>query len=231
MHVDREKQKIRKVVNEFIHDHPDIIQIIIDFIDLNPKLGVVVPDMLRCYLRLVQCFDSGHSLFICGNGGSFADSMHMTAELVKSFVRKRPLTEIQKLRFDALPHGEEIRHALEGGFRVMTLGLNHSLFTALDNDSPTRYIQFSQELYALAKEEDVLLGISTSGNAKNVIYAMVTAKAMGMTSIGLTGQSGGELVKLADIAIRVPEDKTNKIQELHLPVYHTICKIIEAHFF
>ena len=229
--MNQNKQKIKQAVFDFIGHHPDIVQIIIDLIDRQPELGVVVPDILKAYLKLIKCFDQGHTLFICGNGGSFADSLHISSELLKSFKRKRALSEKDKKTFEHLPYGKEIGSALEYGFPVIVLGLNHSFSSALENDNPTPYIGFAQELYTLAKKDDLFMGISTGGNAQNVLYAVTVAKANGLTTIGLTGENSGELTKSVDIAIKVPGKTTAKIQELHLPVYHTICAIVEAHYF
>ena len=225
------QQKIQQVVHEFIGHHPDIVQILINLIDKFPELSATIPDILKIYLKIIKCFDSHHKLFLCGNGGSFADAMHISGEMLKSFERKRKLSAKDRQAFTNLPYGKELVEGLEYGFPVIVLGLNHSLFSALENDNPMRYIGFAQELYALGQKGDILIGISTSGNAKNVLYAVSTAKAKNLTTIGLTGEKGGQLANLVDISIKVPHKSTNKIQELHLPVYHTICAIVEAHYF
>jgi len=225
------KNEVPGEIREFLSEQPEIVEILVEFINNYPALNALVPEIIKIYLRLIQCFDSGNKLFVCGNGGSFADSMHIGGEMLKSFVRKRNLSEDDKTLFTQFPLGEELSVALEYGFPVIVPGLNHSLFTALENDNPTRYIGYAQEIFALGKAGDVLIGISTSGRAKNVLYATVVAKVRGMTTIGLTGIHGGDLASMVDIAIRVPERHTNKIQELHLPVYHTICAIVEAHYF
>jgi D-sedoheptulose 7-phosphate isomerase len=170
-------------------------------------------------------------LFLCGNGGSFADCLHISGEMLKSYERKRGLSPAERALFTDLPHGGLLADALERGFPVIVLGLNHSLRSAVENDIPVPNIGFAQELYALGRKDDVLLGISTSGNAKNIAYAVTTAKAIGMKTIGLTGQVGGHLAQHVDIAIRVPKTMTNRIQEQHQLVYHALCSIIEAHYF
>lgn len=224
-------KNIQNMINNYFSNHPDIIQIIIDFIDKYPELQSTIPDVLKTYFKLINCFDSGNKLFICGNGGSHADAMHIAGELMKSFLRDRKLKSHDKSAFDGLDYGKELSNALEYGLPVIVLGLNHALFTATENDNITRYIGFAQELYSLAKKGDVLIGISTSGNAKNVLYAIDTAKAKQMVTVGLTGVNEGKLSKIVDIAIKVPDKKTNSIQEYHLPVYHLLCAIVEAHYF
>ena len=224
-------RQIKAIINDFIGNRPHVVHVLIELINTYPALQPTVPDIFKTYLKLVQCFDNGNMLFLCGNGGSFADCLHISGELMKSFIKKRPLSDHDKAPFTELPHGREIADALEYGFPVLVLGLNHSLFSALENDNPTRYIGFAQELFNLGKKGDLLLGISTSGNAQNVIYAATTARARGLVTIGLTGQNGGQLAKITDVAIRVPQSATNKAQELHLPVYHSICAMIEAHYF
>jgi len=220
-----------KNVSQFLEKHPDIVQIIIDLMDRRPELKPVVADLVRSYSTIVDCFDNNGKLFICGNGGSFADSLHISGEMLKSFQRKRNLNDQDRTKFKNLPEGQILSDALEYGFPVIVLGLNYSLKSAVENDIPVPYIGFAQELFALGREGDVLLGISTSGNAKNVTYAMTTAKAIGMKTIGLTGKIGGKLAQMVDIAIRVPANGTHRIQELHLHVYHTLCAMVEAHYF
>jgi D-sedoheptulose 7-phosphate isomerase len=224
-------KKIEQVVKDFIGSHPDIVQIIIDLINKYPELSPIVPDLLRAYSTLIQCFDNDHRLFLCGNGGSFTDSMHMSGELIKAFSRKRNLTADDKKKFENHFYGVELGNALEYGFPTTVLGINHSLFTSIENDIATRYIGFAQELFVLGRKDDVLIAISTSGNAKNVLAAVSVAKVKGMTTIGLTGEIGGLLAKHVDLAIRVPASKTDAVQEFHLPICHALSAIVEAHYF
>lgn len=224
-------EKLPENIKQFLKDHPDIVEIVIEFMDRNPQLKPIVEHLIQSYMLIVDCFDNGGKLFVCGNGGSFADSLHISGEMMKSFQRNRNLTPQDRQKFRDLPGGNRLAGALEYGFPVIVLGLNHSLKSAIENDIAEPYIGFAQELFALGKEGDVLLGISTSGNAKNVSYAVTTAKALGISTIGLTGTSGGKLAQLADITICVPADTTHRIQELHLHVYHTLCAIVEAHYF
>jgi len=218
-------------VEQFLEHHPDIVAIIIDFMERMPMLEPIVENLIHSYILIVKCFDNGGRLFLCGNGGSFADSLHISGEMLKSFQRNRKLKPEDRKKFLDLPEGKILADALEYGLPVIVLGLNHSLRSAIENDIPVPNIGFAQELFALGKKNDVLLGISTSGNAQNVLYAMTTARAIGMKTIGLTGQEGGKLGQAADIPIRVPAKSTHHIQEFHLQVYHTLCAIVEAHYF
>ena len=168
---------------------------------------------------------------MCGNGGSFSDALHITSELLKSFEKNRRLAPEEQQAFSDLPHGEEVSKQLEHGFRAIALGTNTALASAVQNDFALDKMQYAQELFALGRKGDVLIGISTSGNARNILFAVTTARAIGLETIGLTGESGGELAKSVDIAIRAPADKTRRVQELHLPIYHTLCSMIETHYY
>ncbi|MBD3287510.1 SIS domain-containing protein [candidate division KSB1 bacterium] len=223
--------EIRQMIHGFIGEHPEVIEVLVDFAGKYPALKKQIPDILKVYIKLIECFEKGHILYLCGNGGSIADCMHLSAELLKSFEKKRWLTPTDRSAFDGLPFSDELSSNLEYGFPVMVLGLNHSLLTAVENDNPVRSMEYAQELYALGRKGDVLIGISTSGNAHNVNYALVTAKAKGLTTIGFTGKTGGELSSIADIAIKAPASAVNEVQEMHLPIYHTISAMIESHFF
>lgn len=222
---------IKKLVFDFIGEHPEVIEVIVDFVGKYPELKEQVPDMLKVYIRLITCFENGHTLFLCGNGGSFADCMHLSAELIKSFEKRRNLTPEDREPFANHPYGKEVSNALEYGFPVHVLGLNHSLFSAIENDNPARFMEFAQELFAFGKKEDVIIGVSTSGNARNVMYAMITGKAKGLTTIALTGKTGGELATVADITIKAPAISVKDVQEFHVPIYHTLCSMVESHFF
>jgi len=187
--------------------------------------------MEHAFQALTQCFRAGGTLFICGNGGSMADALHISGELLKSYARPRPLSDHVRTRLSAQPDGELLVHNLEGGLRAVVLGSNPSLASAVANDMPDRDVNLAQELLALARPGDILLGISTSGNAANVSYAAQTAHALGMTVIGLTGNTGGRLTSLSDIPLRVPADRTDRVQELHIQCYHALREMIEDEFF
>ncbi|MFO7973394.1 MAG: SIS domain-containing protein [Candidatus Hydrogenedentota bacterium] len=195
--------------------------------DLEP----CVEALLELHEALVRCYDKGGKLLLCGNGGSNADAMHIAGELCKSFERKRPIPPDVKKRLRRLPMGDDLAEHLEAALPAIALGFNGSLKTAVENDSPLRDIAFAQETFALGKPGDVLLGISTSGNAANCLMAMSAAKALGGVTVSLTGPEGGEMAAAADIALKAPGDSPKVIQEGHIVLYHTFCALIEGHYF
>lgn len=197
----------------------------------RPDLDGCVPALLEAHAALVCAYDGGGCFFTCGNGGSNADAMHIVGELCKSFERKRPLPAEFSARLQGLPFGEELKQHLEAGLPSVALGFNGSLKTAVENDSPLRDMAFAQELNALMRPGDVLLAISTSGNAGNCLMAMSVAKAKGGRAVSLTGPKGGKMAAFADIAIKAPGDSTKVVQEAHAVLWHTVCALIEAHYF
>lgn len=203
-----------------------------ELIQRYPVLEAVKAEILSAYERLEECYSNGGKLLIAGNGGSCADAEHMVGELMKGFVKRRSVsTEFADLLRNSDPvRGEELAHKLQGGLPAMALTNHPGLSTAFLNDVDGDLI-YAQQTYGYGKKGDVLLGISTSGNSKNIMYAMTTAKALGMKTIGLTGKDGGLLKKEADTVIVVPEQETYKIQELHLPIYHALCLMLEERFF
>jgi len=202
-----------------------------DLMSRHPELDAIAGDLARAFRELVRCYKAGGTLYLCGNGGSMADALHISGELLKSYAHARPLPEGLKRRLRDQPDGELLIRNLEGGLRAVVLGANPSLASAVANDRPDRDVALGQELLALAHPGDVLLGISTSGNARNVAYAAQTARAVGVTTIGLTGSSGGRLAELADIAIRVPAQRTDRVQEQHVLCYHSLCEMLEVTLF
>lgn len=194
-------------------------------------LEICVPSLLALHEALVRCYDAGGKLLVCGNGGSHADSVHIVGELCKSFERKRPVSREMTERLKGLPFGEELALHLETGLAAVALGVSGPLKTAVENDSPLRDIAFAQEAFALIKPVDVLIGISTSGNAANCTMALSVAKASGATAVSLTGPKGGRMAAMADIAVKAPGGAVKEIQEAHLTLYHTMCALIEAHYF
>ena len=169
---------------------------------------------------------------VCGNGGSAADSEHIVGELMKGFLKKRQISEKEKDKLKSLFPGEwdYLSKNLQGALPAISLVSHPALSSAFINDVAADMV-FAQQVYGYAKAGDVLLGISTSGNAKNVANAVMVARAAGMKTIGLTGGKGGFLQSLCDVTIRVPADETFKIQEYHLPVYHALCAMLEEEFF
>ena len=197
----------------------------------RPDLDTCVPALSALHQSLVSCYDAGGKLLVCGNGGSHADAVHITGELCKSFERARPLPRAFRERLMGAPFGRELASHLEVGLAAIPLGTNGSLKTAVENDSPMRDIAFAQEVMALGKPEDVVLGISTSGNADNCVMALSTAKAIGAVTVALTGPHGGAMAGMADVAVKAPGESTKVIQEAHLVLYHTFCALIEVHYF
>jgi len=197
-----------------------------------PNLAACRDDIEAAYRVLVDCFSQGSKLLVCGNGGSAADAEHITGELMKGFLSLRPLPEEfrDRLRAASPELGSTLAERLQGSLPVINLAAGMALSTAFGNDvSPE--LAFAQAAIGHGKPGDVLLGISTSGNALNVRAAFSVARAVGMKTIGLTGKEGGRLAPLCDILINVPATRTFEVQELHLPVYHCLCMMVEGHFF
>ncbi|GLB31388.1 hypothetical protein LAD12857_33110 [Lacrimispora amygdalina] len=197
-----------------------------------PVLTSVKAEIKEAYEILENCYKNGGKLLIAGNGGSCADAEHIVGELMKGFVKPRSVSGdfAQKLLKADPVRGKELADKLQGGLPAIALTGHPGLSTAYLNDVDGSLI-YAQQTYGYGKEGDVLLGISTSGNSKNIMYAMAAARAIGMKTIGLTGKDGGQLKETADVSIVVPEKETYKIQELHLPVYHALCLMLEERFF
>ncbi len=182
--------------------------------------------------EITECYEKGGKVLMCGNGGSAADCEHIAGELMKGFLKKRPLSEEKKqeLKKNMPLPDYELLSALQEGLPAISLPSMTALNTAFSNDVRPELI-YAQAVIALADKNDILIAISTSGNSENVWAAVNTAKALGCKVIGLTGGTGGRLKEYSDICICVAEKETFKIQELHLPVYHYICAAVEAHFY
>jgi len=197
-----------------------------------PALAPCAIDIAAAFDVLENLFSSGNKLLICGNGGSAADSEHMVGELMKGFMkpRKIPAADAAKVEKSGGADGAAVSARLQGALPAIALTSQVSLNTAVSNDTHAEMI-FAQQVYGLGRKGDAVLGISTSGNARNVINAFIVARALEMKTIALTGRSGGRLPPFADIVIRVPADSVLEIQELHLPVYHALCVELEDRFF
>lgn len=197
-----------------------------------PKLKSVEQDIIDAYLIMEQSYENDGKLLIAGNGGSAADSEHIAGELMKRFKTPRPVSEkyAEKLKAADRERGAVLAKNLECGLMAIPLVAHEALTTAYINDVDG-YGVFAQQLFGYGREGDVFLGISTSGNSQNVMNATVVAKASGIKIIGLTGAKGGELAEVADTVVKVPETETYMIQELHLPIYHCWCLMLEDHFF
>ena len=179
---------------------------------------------------VVACYRGGGTVYVAGNGGSAADASHLVGELMKGFVKRRPVPREDALALSGMPDGAYLSERLQCGLRAMSLMSQEGITTAVQNDLGGD-LGPAQQLYALGRRGDVLIGLSTSGNARNVALACQVAKLRGMSVIGLTGRGGGLLKSLSDVCVCVPETETFKVQELHLPVYHTLCLQVEETFF
>ena len=179
-----------------------------------------------------ECYERDGKLLIAGNGGSAADSEHIAGELMKRFKTPRPVTVEMAERLKGIDpiRGEDLARNLERSLMAIPLVAHEALSTAYINDVDGLGV-FAQQLFGFGRAGDVFLGISTSGNSRNVMSATVVARALGIKVIGFTGADGGELASVADVAIKVPETETYMIQELHLPVYHCLCLMLEDKFF
>ena len=197
-----------------------------------PQLKNIEEDIIAAYLVLEECYENGGKLLVAGNGGSAADSEHIAGELMKRFKIQRPVSdEYAKKLVEIDPErGPGLAKNLERSLMAIPLVAHEALTTAYINDVDGLGV-FAQQLMGFGREGDVFLGISTSGNSKNIMNATVVARASGIKVIGLTGATGGELATVSDVAVKVPETETYMIQELHLPIYHCWCLMLEDHFF
>ncbi len=191
-----------------------------------PCLEECKNDIYNAFTAMAQSLKNGGKILCCGNGGSAADCDHFAGELLKGFLKKRPLSADEKAKFS----DSFIADNLQKGLPVISLCTHSALMTAFSNDAVPSLV-FAQQVYAYAKNDDVLLCLSTSGNSENIVYAAETAKAAGCVSIGITGKNPSRLSEICDICIRLPETETFKIQELTLPVYHCIAAMLEDYFF
>ena len=197
-----------------------------------PALKACENELVKTRDALVNAFKNGNKLLLCGNGGSCADCEHIVGELMKGFLKKRPIP--QELKEKMLKNSPQMPEGyldkLQGGLPAISLPGFCGLNSAFCNDVDPELI-YAQSIMGLATAGDVVFCISTSGNSKNAYAAALTAKGLGLTVISLTGESGGKLKGVSDICICVPETETFKVQELHLPAYHYICASVEAEFF
>ncbi|WP_347561828.1 SIS domain-containing protein [Clostridium sp. E02] len=203
-----------------------------ELIERYPVLSGIRNQITTAYEILAECYENGGTLLLAGNGGSAADAEHIVGELMKGFVKPRKLEASfqEELKKADVTDGSLLAEKLQRGLPAIALTGHPSLSTAYLNDVDGTMI-FAQQTLGYGKKGDVLLGISTSGNSQNVRYAMTVAKALGMKTIGLSGRDGGRMKEMADVTVIVPETETFKIQELHLPVYHALCLMLEERFF
>ncbi len=207
----------------------DMIQ---QLIKRYPSLTDCSPAVEQAQAILTECYRTGGKLLVCGNGGSASDALHIVGELMKGFVL--PRTVGGEARECLLQCGGEdasyLTANLQGALPAIALGNESALSTAYANDVAPD-LAFAQQTWGLGRAGDVLLGISTSGNSRNVLLAAKAARARGMKVLGLTGMGGGKLATLCDACIAVPERETYRVQELHLPIYHALCLALERTFF
>ncbi len=198
----------------------------------HPLLKSLEKELLQAIELLIECIKNNGRIFVCGNGGSAADAEHIVGELVKSFMKKRPIKEeFQKKLQEKFPHkAEYFLSSLEEGICAHSLVSGVALPTAFANDVAADMV-FAQQFYALAKKEDILWALSTSGNSTNVNNALAIAKTMDCKTLAFSGKSGGEMASYLDVELRIPSDSTPVIQEYHLPLYHTICCVLEEELF
>ena len=215
-----------KTLEARLEKHIDLL------IERYPILAECRQSLIDAYLVMEEAYEGDHKLLIAGNGGSAADSEHIAGELMKRFKTPRPVTPemAEKLKAIDPVRGADLAKNLERGLMAIPLVAHEALSTAYINDVDGLGV-FAQQLLGFGSPGDVFLGISTSGNSKNVMSATVVARALGIKVIGLTGAKGGELASVADVAVKVPETETYMIQELHLPVYHCWCLMLEDKFF
>lgn len=183
-------------------------------------------DIKKAYDMMFCCFESGGKLLCCGNGGSAADSDHLVGELMKGFLKKRPLSESEKIKFA----DKKVADGLQKALPAISLCAHSALMTAFSNDEAPE-LCFAQQVYGYAAQNDLLVVFTTSGNSANVVYALEAAKAAGIKSVAITGEKESKSSALADVCIKLPEKETYKIQELTLPVYHCLAAMIENRFF
>ena len=189
----------------------------------NPALVECRDDILLAYEIIAKCYRDNGMVLVCGNGGSAADSEHIVGELMKGFLKKRPLPEADK----DLLGDEYLYNNLQGTLPAVSLVSQTSIATAFMNDVEPDMV-YAQQVYGYRNPKNVLIAISTSGNASNVNNAVRVANAFGMKTIGLTGKKGGKLVDNCTVVIKAPATETYRVQEYHLPIYHALCAMVEA---
>ena len=201
-------------------------------VERYPMLQYCRNDIIAAYKIMEHAYVQDKKLLIAGNGGSAADSEHIAGELMKRFRTSRPVSNefAERLKKIDSIRGENLSKNLERSLMAIPLVAHEALSTAYLNDVDALGV-FAQQLYGFGRKGDVFLGISTSGNSKNIMSATVVARALDIKVIGLTGINGGELAEVADVVVKVPESETYMIQELHLPIYHCWCMMLEERFF
>jgi len=200
------------------------------FLQEYPALSVCAADIEKAAEALIDCYRKGGKVLLAGNGGASADCAHIVGELMKGFLKKRPVTleQAEKLALYG-PDGEILARTLQGALPAVDLTAMQSIQTAVANDNGADLV-FAQQVWGLGRAGDVLIGLSTSGNSRNVVLAGIAAQAKQMRTIALTGAKESRMSRLFDIAVRVPSDSTPRVQEYHLPIYHLLCILVEEAF-
>lgn len=203
-----------------------------NFFKRNKKLEDMKNNILAICEAITSCYRNGGQVLICGNGGSSADSDHIVGELMKGFLLQRPLEKKVMERFEALygEYGGKISKKLQGALPAIALNTQTAFISAFNNDVDPELI-YAQQVMGYGKFGDIVIGISTSGNAINVYNALITAKVIGVKTIAFTGRNGGRLSTVADYSLIVKEKETYLIQEYHLMLYHLVCIFVESELF
>ena len=210
----------------------DTAKLLSDLIDRYPDLEPCSQDVTNAFEVLRDCFEQGGKVLVCGSGGSAADSEHIVGELMKGFKLKRPVSGAFKKKLSASFPDEALYlgEHLQGALPALSLVSQTALMTAYANDVAADMI-FAQQVYGYGNQGDVLWGISTSGSSTSVLNALRVASVLGLRTLGLSGQGGGQMKALCDVTICAPSTETLEIQERHLPIYHTLCLMLETYFF
>ena len=193
-----------------------------------PDLDSCIESLQLAYNLIQSSYDAGGKILLCGNGGSASDCEHIVGELMKSFEAKRPINHELRQRLEDIDpeQGAYLAEHLQRPLPALSLTSQAALMTAISNDVASDMV-FAQQVLGYGKPEDTLIGISTSGNSSNVLHALRVAKAMGLKTVGFTGESGGQMRELCDAIICAPSNQTATIQERHLAMYHALCRMLE----
>lgn len=202
-----------------------------DLLNRYPTLKGCEGDIEKAFNLMVKVFESDGKMLVCGNGGSAADSEHLVGELIKSFIKRRELTSEEKNKFKSFSEeGRYIADKLQGGLPAISISYLTVFGTAYINRFDPDLV-FAQQVYSLGRKDDMLFVFSSSGNSKNILNAVITAKAKGMHVIALTGETSGRIANYCDVIVQMPAFLSPLVQEYYLPVYHTLAYMLEEHFF
>ena len=200
----------------------------------HPALAQCKEDIQAARDLIIHTYEHGGRLLLCGNGGSCADCDHITGELLKGFMSRRPLSEDERQALFAAnpddPDAIRLANKLQGGRPALSLPSQTALVSAFCNDVDPALV-YAQLVWAQGETGDLLICLSTSGNSKNVVLAAKAARAKGLFTLALTGEQDSELSRLCDVTVKAPAHDTYRVQEYHLPIYHYLCAAVEDHFF